>query len=53
VVVQFGQHIAHPPVEIATWPDAERASRIVFITRDLGEREVKDLLTAVRAVAKT
>ena len=52
VVVQFVQHIAHPPVELAAWPDGERTSRIVFITRDLGEREVKDLLAAVRAVAK-
>jgi G3E family GTPase len=53
VVVQFVQHIAHPPVELATWPDADRKSRIVFITRDIGEREVRDLLAAVRAVAKT
>ena len=52
VVVQFVQHIAHPPVELAAWPDGERTSRIVFITRDLGEREVKDLLATVRAVAK-
>jgi G3E family GTPase len=52
VVVQFVQHIAHPPVELAVWPDNERASRIVFITRDIGEREVKNLLAAVRAVAK-
>jgi G3E family GTPase len=51
VVVQFVQHVAHPPVELAAWPDGERTSRIVFITRDIGEREVKDLLMAVRAVA--
>jgi G3E family GTPase len=51
VVVQFVQHIAHPPVELAAWPDADRKSRIVFITRDIGEREVRELLRAVRAVA--
>ncbi len=51
VVVQFVQHIAHPPVELAAWPDADRKSRIVFIARDLGEREVRDLLAAVRALA--
>jgi G3E family GTPase len=51
VVVQFVQHIAHPPVELAVWPDADRTSRIVFITRDIGEREVRDLLAAVRALA--
>ena len=48
VVVQFVQHIAHPPVELAAWPDADRKSRVVFITRDIGEREVRDLLAAVR-----
>jgi G3E family GTPase len=51
VVVQFVQHIAHPPVELAAWPDADRKSRVVFITRDIGEREVRDLLSAVRALA--
>jgi G3E family GTPase len=51
VVVQFVQHIAHPPVELASWPDADRKSRIVFITRDIGEAEVRDLLAAVRALA--
>jgi G3E family GTPase len=51
VVVQFVQHIAHPPVELAAWPDADRRSRVVFITRDIGEREVRDLLAAVRGLA--
>jgi G3E family GTPase len=51
VVVQFVQHIAHPPVELAAWPDGDRKSRVVFITRDIGEREVRDLLAAVRALA--
>jgi G3E family GTPase len=50
VVVQFVQHIAHPPTELAAWPDADRKSRIVFITRDIGEREVRELLRAVRAL---
>jgi G3E family GTPase len=53
VVVQFVQHVAHPPVELAAWPDAERRSRLVFITRDIGEREVRDLLAAVRALGNT
>jgi G3E family GTPase len=51
VVVQFVQHIAHPPVELAAWPDDDRKSRLVFITRDIGEREVLDLFAAVRAIA--
>jgi G3E family GTPase len=51
VVVQFVQHIAHPPVELAAWPDDDRKSRVVFITRDIGEREVRGLLAAVRNLA--
>jgi G3E family GTPase len=51
VVVQFVQHLAHPPVELERWPDGERASRIVFIARNLSEVAVRDLFTAVRAVA--
>lgn len=51
VVVQFVQHLAHPPVEIETWPDGDRTSRVVFITRNIGEREVKDLFAAVKALA--
>ncbi len=31
VVVQYVQHLAHPPVELETWPDQNRASRVVFI----------------------
>jgi len=52
VVVQFVQHLAHPPVELESWPDENRKSRVVFITRDIGEREVRDLLAAVRKLAK-
>jgi len=50
VVVQFVQHLAHPPVELAAWPDADRTSRLVFITRDLSEAAVKDLFAAIRAL---
>jgi G3E family GTPase len=51
IVVQVVQHLAHPPVELAAWPDRERASRLVFITRNISERQVRDLLNAVRALA--
>ena len=52
VVVQFVQHLAHPPVELDGWPDGERRSRVVFIARNLSERQVKELFAAVRAVAE-
>jgi G3E family GTPase len=53
VVVQYVQHLAHPPVEIEVWPDQNRASRVVFITRNIAEQDVRDLFAAVRALGKT
>ena len=51
VVVHAVQHLAHPPVELAAWPGADRASRLVFITRGISERQVRDLFDSVRALA--
>jgi G3E family GTPase len=51
VVVHVVQHLAHPPVELAAWPDKSRASRLVFITRNIPERHVRDLMASVRALA--
>jgi G3E family GTPase len=51
VVVQYVQHLAHPPVELETWPDANQTSRLVFITRNIAERQVRDLFAAVQALA--
>ena len=42
VVVQFVQHLAHPPVELQTWPDDNRQSRVVFITRGVTEQQVRE-----------
>ena len=50
VVVQFVQHLAHPPVELTTWPDNNRQSRVVFITRNISEQQVRDLFAAMRAL---
>jgi len=35
IVIHGVQHVFHPPARLAAWPDDERASRIVFIVRDL------------------
>jgi G3E family GTPase len=51
VVVQFVQHLAHPPVELESWPDETRQSRAVFITRNISEQQVSDLFKAIWAVA--
>ena len=50
VVVQFVQHLAHPPVELNAWPDDNRQSRVVFITRNISEQQVRDLFAALRAL---
>jgi G3E family GTPase len=50
VVVQVVQHLAHPPVELTAWPDADRGTRLVFITRNVPERQVRALFAAVRAL---
>ena len=50
VVVQFVQHLAHPPVELTAWPDDNRQSRVVFITRNISEAQVRELFEAVRAL---
>jgi G3E family GTPase len=50
VLVQFVQHLAHPPVELAAWPEGEHGSRIVFITRNISEAQVRGLLAAVSAI---
>ena len=51
VVIQFVQHLGHPPVELDAWPQGKRQSRVVFITRGISEHQVKDLLAAMRGVA--
>ena len=53
VLVQFVQHLAHPPVELAAWPQGSRDSRLVFITRNIPEAQVRMLLSAVRALSGT
>jgi G3E family GTPase len=47
VVVQFVQHLAHPPIELLGWPDDNRQSRVVFITKGVTEKAVRDLFQAV------
>jgi G3E family GTPase len=50
VVFQAVQHLIHPPVELAEWPDKDRNTRLVFITRDVSEKQVRDLLDACKAL---
>jgi G3E family GTPase len=46
-VIHAVQHVAHPPDTLAAWPDEDRCSRIVFITRDLPRAGVERSLRSV------
>jgi G3E family GTPase len=37
LVVHGVQHLVHVPVHLDRWPDADRASRLGFIVRDLAD----------------
>jgi G3E family GTPase len=53
VLVQFVQHLAHPPVELVKWQEDTRESRLVFITRHIAEKDVRALFAAVRALGNS
>lgn len=46
IVVQSVQHLFHPPVLLDAWPDDDRRSRLVFITRGIGKQEIQKTLSA-------
>ncbi len=50
VVFQAVQHLIHPPVELAEWPDKDRSSRLVFITSGVTEKQVRSLLDACKTL---
>jgi G3E family GTPase len=41
VVVHGVQHVFHPPVELPRWPDQDRRTRIVFITRNIAAADLE------------
>ena len=46
VVIHGVQHIFYPPVELPAWPDDDRRSKIVFITRDIARQTIEKTLRA-------
>lgn len=48
VVIHGVQHLFHPPATIPAWPDDNRQSRIVFITRDLNREVIEQTLNALQ-----
>jgi G3E family GTPase len=51
VAIHGVHHVFHSPVALSRWPDADRRSRIVFITRGIARQEVLALWHAGRAAA--
>jgi G3E family GTPase len=51
VVVHGVQHVFHPTARLERWPDDDHRSRMVFITRDLPERTVRELFEAFLGAA--
>ncbi len=50
-VIHGVQHVFHPIARLERWPDDDRRTRIVFITRDLPEHAVRELFGAFVDVA--
>ena len=46
IVLHGVQHVFHPPVRLAAWPDADQRTRMVFITRDLDADFVEGMWNA-------
>ena len=46
VVVNGVQHLVHPPVHLARWPDTDRRSRLVFIVQGLAQQALEESLAA-------
>lgn len=46
LVLHGVQHVFHPPVRLASWPDNDRRTKLVLIMRDGDPRTVRDLFNA-------
>ena len=46
-VVHGVQHVFHPPVRLDAWPDEDRRTKLVFITRDIPRAWIDRLLDAL------
>jgi G3E family GTPase len=48
VAIHGVHHVFHPPVQLSAWPEGDRRSRIVFITRGLERAEVEQAWSMVQ-----
>jgi G3E family GTPase len=52
LVLHAVQHVLHPPARLAGWPDQDRRSRLVCVTRDLDPAVVQRLFDAFLGVPR-
>jgi G3E family GTPase len=52
VVIHGVQHVFHPPASLPAWPDGDRRTRLVFITRDIAPHVVEGLFAAFLGAAR-
>ncbi|MEM8646232.1 MAG: GTP-binding protein, partial [Pseudomonadota bacterium] len=45
-IIHGVQHVFHPPVQLDAWPDDDKRSRLVFITRDVQKAELEKIFMA-------
>jgi G3E family GTPase len=46
IVIHAVQHVFHPFSQLECWPDEDRRTRIVFITKDIPERTLREMFEA-------
>jgi G3E family GTPase len=46
VVLHGVQHVFHPPVRLASWPDTDERTRLVFIVKDIEKQMIEGLFRA-------
>ena len=46
IVIHAVQHVFHPFSQLARWPDDDHRTRIVFITREIPERTIREMFEA-------
>ena len=51
VVINGVQHVIHPPVHLAAWPDGDHSSRLVLIVREIAAERVERSLLAFQDLA--
>lgn len=52
IAIHGVQHVFHNPVRLPDWPDADRRSRIVFITRGIEQSVIEQSLDALQKAAR-